>query len=236
MPFSTRPVLYLSSTSIGRKLLMAVTGVLLIGFLFAHVAGNLQIFEGPEKINAYGAMLREMPMLLWTARGGLLVVFLVHVFVAFQLRAGNRDARREPYAFEATVQATVASRYMLETGLVVFFFVLIHLMHYTLGLLQPEYFHILDSKGRHDVYSMVVHGFLNPAFAGAYIFAMLMLGMHLSHAISSLLQTLGWYSTYSTPVAQKAGRVIAWLLVVAYISIPVAVQLGFLRLSGTVAV
>ncbi len=226
------PLQYFSDSSIGRKLVMAATGGLLILFLVAHVVGNLQMFAGQEKINAYGAMLREMPAVLWPARAGLLAIFAVHVLMAFQLRSLNSKAKPQKYESPATVQASAASLYMLETGLVVLFFVVMHLLHFTLGTLQPENFHLLDAKGRHDIYSIVILGFQNRAYALAYVLCMIGLGVHLSHAIASMFQTLGWYSTYATPIVRKASRLVAGALVLAYISIPVAVQLGVITLPS----
>jgi succinate dehydrogenase / fumarate reductase cytochrome b subunit len=210
---------------------MALTGAALLLFVIAHLLGNLQVFIGPDAFNAYAATLKSLPELLWPARIGLLVIFVIHISVAFQLRSINRAARPVGYRAKNTIQAPASSLYMVETGIVILLFVILHLLHFTLGVLQPEYFHLLDSKGRHDVYSMLVHGFQNKAYAAGYIACMIMLGIHLSHAVSSFVQTLGF------PVAmdswlRKYGRIIAYAIALGYISIPLGVQLGILRLTA----
>ena len=121
-------------SSLGKKYVMAVTGVLLIGFVIVHMSGNLLLFAGRDAINTYAAALTARPALLWTARIGLLAVFLVHLFVAFRLTYENYSARPQGYAFERTLQASFASRHMMLTGLVLLAFIVYHLAHFTLGV------------------------------------------------------------------------------------------------------
>ena len=121
-------------SSLGKKYVMAVTGVLLIGFVLAHMAGNLLVFAGRDAINTYAAALKARPGLLWTARIGLLLVFLVHLYVAFRLTYENYAARPQGYAYERTLRATFSSRHMMLTGLVLLAFIVYHLAHFTLGL------------------------------------------------------------------------------------------------------
>ena len=155
-------------TSIGRKILMAVTGVFLILFLIGHMLGNLQIFAGPEPINRYAEFLQGLGELLWVVRLTLLLALLVHIFFSIQLTLENSSARPVSYQKFGTIQASFASRTMIYTGALVFGFIVIHIMHYTMGKLQPEYFHILDAKGRHDVYAMLIYGFQNPFYSMIY--------------------------------------------------------------------
>jgi succinate dehydrogenase / fumarate reductase cytochrome b subunit len=123
-------------SSIGQKYLMAITGLLLTGFVLAHMTGNLLLYAGPDALNAYAAALKSHPALLWTARLGLLAVFLLHLFLALRLAAQNRKARPVPYQFERTIQASWASRHMLLTGLVLLAFIVYHLAHFTLGVVE----------------------------------------------------------------------------------------------------
>ncbi|MCB1322654.1 MAG: succinate:quinone oxidoreductase, partial [Leptospiraceae bacterium] len=146
-------------SSIGRKTLMAVTGAALILFLFAHLSGNLLMFAGQDAMNNYAVSLREMGPLLWIARIGLLTIFVIHIGIGISLSIQNRRARPERYQYEKTIQASVASRFMIQTGLLLLFYLLYHLAHFTLGLAHEQYFHLVDTSGRHDVYSMVVLGF-----------------------------------------------------------------------------
>ncbi len=124
-------------SSLGKKYIMAVTGVLLIGFVVAHMGGNLLLFAGRDAINTYAAALKARPALLWTARLGLLTVFVVHLFVAFRLTYENYAARPQAYAYERTLRATLASQHMMLTGLVLLAFIVYHLAHFTLGVVTP---------------------------------------------------------------------------------------------------
>ena len=218
------------NSSIGRKIIMALSGAGLAFFIVGHIAGNLQIFLGQEAINAYAKFLKDSTAIIWPARIGLLAIVLLHFIMAFKLRAGNTNARPEAYKYESTITASFASRYMMQTGIIIFIFIVLHLLHFTLGKLQPEFYHLVDSKGRHDVYSMMIHGFQNPLYSGAYIFCMLALGLHLSHALSSAFQSLGINHPKYTAKIKLAAPVIAWGLAFAYISIPVSVLLGIVTL------
>jgi succinate dehydrogenase / fumarate reductase, cytochrome b subunit len=208
---------------------MALTGVLLIGFVVAHLLGNLQIFMGPEPFNAYAAFLKSIPGPLWVARIGLLIVFLLHIITAFILRSQNRTARPVKYRRMGTRIASPASLYMLETGVVILIFVLIHLLHFTLGVLQPELYHVIDEEGRHDVYRMLVSGFQNGPYAVIYIVAMIALGYHLSHAFWSMFQTIGANAPGLDPVLRNAAKGLAIAVTLGYISIPLAVIAGILK-------
>jgi succinate dehydrogenase cytochrome b subunit len=129
MKLFPRPV----TSSLGSKYVMAITGLLLIGFVLGHMTGNLLIFAGPDALNGYAAALKARPALLWGARLGLLAVFVVHVLIGIRLALANKAARPTPYAYEDTLQASWASRHMMLTGLVLLAFVGYHLAHFTLG-------------------------------------------------------------------------------------------------------
>lgn len=177
-------------TSIGRKLVVAVTGLLLIGFLIAHLLGNLAIVQGRDVMNAYAAWLQGHP-LIWLARIALLAIFVVHVTTAVSLALENRGARPIRYRRHATLQAGPDSRYILLTGLAVLAFVVYHLLHFTFGVVDRDNAHLVDDAGRHDVYGMVVASFRNPWIVGSYVVAMGLLGAHLIHGAKSMFQTLG---------------------------------------------
>ncbi len=219
-----------ATSSIGRKILMALTGLLVMGFVVAHLLGNLQIFLGQKAFNDYAAFLKSIPELLWPLRIGLLFAFTVHLWAAFSLRNTNRSARPEGYQVDKRVQASAASVYMFETGMAILFFVLVHLLHFTFGSLQPEYASLHDSLGRHDVYSMVIHGFRDKVYSALYILCMIMVGVHLSHGFGSLFATLGFGRAEFRKNANALGKLFAGALALGYISIPVAVLLGVLRL------
>lgn len=209
---------------------MAVTGLALLGFVVAHLLGNLQVFAGQEVFNAYAAFLKGLGPLLWLARIGLLAVLVAHIASALALWKLNAAARPERYKHENTVQASAASLYMMQSGTVIFIFVLIHLLHFTLGYLQPEHFSLVDAAGRHDVYSMLIHGFQNKVYVAVYVIAMCFLGLHLSHAISSMFQTLGIDGPRITPIVGCAAKLISVGIVLGYSVIPLAAVFGILKL------
>ena len=127
----------LFGTSIGRKLVVAVTGAMLLGFLFAHMLGNMALFQGPESLNAYAAWLQGHPLLI-VMRAGLAIVFVIHVYAALQLARANRAARPTRYSYRQTFQTSWASRYMVITGLLVVVFIVGHLLHFTFGVVAAE--------------------------------------------------------------------------------------------------
>jgi len=195
--------------SVGKKLLMAGSGLLLLLFLAVHLLGNLQLFAGPETLNTYAHFLHSKPALVWGARLGMLLLFGVHMVTSIQLTLENRAARPVPYHKEDTVKATLASRTMIWSGLTVGAFLIYHLLHLTAHAAGP---HALSAEGITDVYATVVQGFQQPAIAGFYLLAQLMLLFHLLHAFQSAFQTLGWRHRRFTPVLEKAGLVYALVI------------------------
>ena len=215
----------------GSKVVMAVTGVLLAGFLVGHMAGNLLVFGGPGALNAYAAWLKGSPLVLWGARIGLLGAFTLHVVTGLRLWRQNRAARPERYVRENTVQASFASRSMVLTGAVVGAFVVFHLLHFTLGAIQREHALLSDREGRHDVYAMVVLGFQNPLVSLAYVVALLLLALHLSHGLHSFAQSLGFRHRRYTACLETAAPIAAALLIIGFLAVPVSVLLGFVGLT-----
>lgn len=216
-------------SSVGRKYFMAVTGVFLFGFVVAHMLGNLQIFLGPEALNEYAEHLQNLPALLWPARIFLLGVLTLHVSVSISLAIDNRRARSIPYACGATVQASYASRTMVMSGLIVLAFLVYHLLNFTFGVTHPQFFSLVDENGRRDVYSMVVLSFREPVVSGAYVAAMGLLCLHLSHGLSSLFQSLGLANEKIMPLLKRVGAAIAVLVFIGNCSIPAAAYFGVLK-------
>ena len=214
-------------SSIGSKYLMAGTGLALSLFLVGHIAGNLLVFAGPDALNEYAAALRKLPLgLLWVARIGLLVVFLCHLATAIRLNRQNRAARPIRYQMGATYQASLASRSMIYTGMVIFGFLIYHLLHFTFLKVGPTDYSV-DAAGRHDVYAMVIKSFQNPALALSYVFAMAAMGLHLSHGLSSLFQSLGLNHPKYNKLWRCGGPALAWLLAAAFSSVPLSILFGF---------
>lgn len=223
-------------SSIGRKAIVAITGAGLFGFVIAHMLGNLQIFLGRETLNAYAAFLKSTPELLWTARLGLLAFFVAHIVVAITLARENMAARPQRYAMEDTVAASTESMYMVRTGLVILAFVVYHLMHFTFFAFNKNFASLMetmpDGSHRHDVFSMVVLGFRNPAVSTVYILAQVLLAMHLSHGASSMFQTLGINSKQWRPTIAKIGPTAALIILIGNVSMPLAVLVGVIRLPA----
>jgi len=220
------------NSSIGVKMIMGLTGAGLVLFVVGHMLGNLQIFLGPHALNDYAEKLRVLPELLWVARIGLIVILVAHVASAIRLTRMNRAARPVGYRKQKAVQVGYAARTLLLSGLIVLAFVVYHLLHFTFGTIDPEHFHLVDAEGRHDVYSMVVHGFSNPLVVGAYLLATFLLAMHLSHGVSSVFQTTGLNTPKYQPIVRAIGPALAIVLLLGYWSIPLSVAFGLLRLPG----
>lgn len=226
----------LFKSSIGAKLVMAITGILLLGFVIAHLLGNLQMWLGPEAVNSYAQKLKDLGPLLWVARILLIVVFLVHVSTGLRLAAANQNARPVPYRVPHTIRATLASRTMAMTGILVFAYVLFHLAHLTFGVIYSDYADLIDAEGRHDVYSMTVLGFREWWVSGSYLLAMGVLGLHLRHGIPSFFQTLGLNHPRYNPLIEKLGPSLAGAIVLGYVSLPLGVLLGVIDLPPGVNV
>jgi succinate dehydrogenase / fumarate reductase cytochrome b subunit len=233
-------------TTVATKVIVAITGLALLGFVVIHMVGNLQIYLGQETLNAYAHFLKSIPEVLWAARIGLLTVFLVHVVLAVWLRLKSQESRTTRYVYERKLVTTRAARYMLVSGLLVLFFVLYHLAHFTLGwtqtvsvldpatgsTVQRTFFELRDANGHQDVYAMVVHGFRQPLIAGLYIVAQILLAMHLYHGASSAFQTLGVNNYRLTRFLSYLGPVLATVIAIGNISIPVAVLAGWIGLPN----
>ncbi len=222
-------------SSLGKKYLMALTGIALWVFVVGHLVGNLQVFAGPQKLNAYAAFLKSQPGLLWGARLGLLAMVGIHVASAVSLSAQNRAARPIPYGGGGVpLEASYASRTMLMSGLIIAAFIIYHLLHYTLLVpgvnltgvdFQTLHEPLKDGTERHDVYRMLILGFQKPLVSGFYLVAMGLLCLHLSHGLSAMFQSLG--ITRFSPCCRAAfARGVAGLIFLGYASIPVAVLLG----------
>lgn len=206
-----------------------MTGLVLFGFVIAHLVGNLQIFLGSsEPINRYGAFLQGLGELLWVVRLGLLAVLVLHVVFTIQLRAENRAARGVPYTVTQRRASSPAARWMLLSGLMVLCFVIYHLLHFTVqvpavNMVGQNFQKLHDAQGRHDVYRMMILGFSNPVASAFYIVGVGLLALHLNHGIMSMFQTLGLNSGKVRPLWEKGGPTVAWLIFLGYASIPVAV-------------
>jgi succinate dehydrogenase / fumarate reductase cytochrome b subunit len=231
MSSQTSSVLKLLRSAIGQKAVMAVTGFVLFGFVLGHLAGNLKLYQGPEKLNAYAEWLREVGApalphgaLLWTARAGLLLAVGLHIASAWRLTVLNRSARPHDYAVRQVVQASYAARTMRWGGVIVALFVVYHLAHFTWGFawVHPDFV-----PG--DVYHNVVAGLRVPWVAAFYVAAQVALGFHLHHGLWSMFQSLGWDHLRWNPWRERFAAVFALVIAAGNISFPVAVLAGWVR-------
>ena len=236
-------------SSIGRKFLMALTGLILLGFVLGHLAGNLQIFQEPDRINGYAKFLHELGPWLWVARIVLVASVLIHVWAATVLTLENKRARGpEPPGVAHTIRATLSSRTMRLTGYVVLAFVFYHLAHFTWGGIGRDSFkdnlslHTMKGDYRlagipvvkagtevHDVYQMVVRGFQQPVVSLFYIVAVGLLSLHLLHGFDSIFQTLGLRSGRWSTGLRRASVILCVAYFLGNLAIPGAVLIGTLQ-------
>jgi succinate dehydrogenase / fumarate reductase, cytochrome b subunit len=214
-------------SSIGAKHVMAVTGLLLLLFAIVHMVGHLQMFGGPDLYNKYADFLQNLWEVKWPVRAILLGLLIVHIVVAIGLVAKNRAARPVDYVMYKPATSSIVGRTMAWTGLALFAFLAFHILHFTIGEVQPKYFHTLDAKGRYDAYTMFVRGFQNPAIYGVYFAGMALLAMHLGHGAVSWLQSLGL--RHPKYPYDKLGLPISALLFVGYMVPPTAVLAGVIK-------
>jgi succinate dehydrogenase / fumarate reductase, cytochrome b subunit len=212
-------IVKLYSSSVGKKYLMAVTGIILFAFVVAHMLGNLQIFLGAERLNHYAALLQGATGLLWIARTVLLFCVGVHIVASVQLFLLNRRARPERYRVTRYRAADYSARTMVWSGPIVALFVVYHLLHLTLGTAHPSFVAA-------DVYHNVVAGFRVWPVSAFYIAANLLLGYHLYHGLWSLFQSLGLSHPAYDRWRSVFAAVMASLIAAGNVSIPVAVLLG----------
>ena len=214
-------------SSVGSKYVMALTGLGLMIFVIAHMSGNLLIYLGKDALNAYAHGLTEHPVLLWSARGGLLAIFLIHLFFALRTWQDNQSARPIGYFRKDRIQANWASRYMMLTGVVILLFVIYHLLHFTLGFVDPSNYKYELAPKEGDVAGMVIAGFQQPLIVVIYILAQIFLGLHLWHGGSSWLQHLGLNGRGYDVVVNNLGAVVALVVVAGNCSIPLVILMGW---------
>ncbi|MBC8167914.1 MAG: succinate dehydrogenase cytochrome b subunit [Bryobacteraceae bacterium] len=207
-------------TTIGKKVVMALTGLVLFGFVIGHMAGNLQYFLGREVLNHYAEKLHNNLALLWVVRVGLIAAVTLHIVAAVQLVTLQRGARPIGYVKRKAVGSTYAARTMYWSGPVVAFFLVYHLLHLTVGTVHPNYEFL-------NAYDNVVYGFSQPLVTIFYIIAMSLLCLHLYHGIWSMCQTIGFSHPRYTPMLKVGAKAFSILLVIGFLAVPVAVLMGY---------
>ena len=223
---TTAVALGITNTAIGKKVAMALSGIVLVGFLFVHMLGNLRLFVSPKALNDYAAFLRDTPALLWLTRLALVTSAVTHVTSAFLLWRMNRRARPVPYARTHYVATSYAARTMVVTGPIVLCYVVYHLAHFTFGFTRGlGYVHAPA-----DVYTNVVTSFRLWPVAVAYTVANLGLGVHLYHGAWSLLQTLGIRHPRYHELLRSLAVAFALVVVTGFVAVPIGVMLDHFHL------
>lgn len=218
------------NSSIGKKLVVAVTGLAMVLFLAGHLTGNMLIYAGKEAFDEYAEFLHTAGhgALIWVARVGLLVVLVLHVWATILLTRENKAARKEEYACKATIQASKSSRIMIWSGLTVLAFIVFHILHFTVRTNSH-----LAEIAKESPYEMVIAGFsggfLQVLVVLFYVIAMTLLCSHISHGVASMFQTLGFRSKKAAGLIQRISLGYAAVIWVGFVSIPVAIMLGFVK-------
>lgn len=244
-----------AGSSIGRKILVAVTGIMLILFIVGHMLGNLQIFLQPDWINSYAYKLQSLGPLLWVIRLSLLAIVAVHIWATISLTLENRKARPDRYAVNSPKASTLASRSMAGSGLIILAFIAFHLLHFTVRKVPGHEYQesIVLASGReipahveltkhwgpklapmepvqtHNTYGMMIAGFSYWYISGFYILAMFLLCLHLSHGAASLFQTLGLRNHNNGPGIELGARIFAGLIFAGFAIIPIAILAGIVK-------
>jgi succinate dehydrogenase / fumarate reductase, cytochrome b subunit len=219
-----RPVRFWESTN-GKKVIMGVTGFILFAFIVGHMLGNMQIYAGADKFNSYGHFLHGVPELLWIVRIGLLAAVGLHIWASVGLALRKTKARPVGYAKRQNTVSSYASRTMYWSGPILLAFVIYHILHLTAGVVHPG-----SNFQEGDVYANTVGGFQVWYVSVWYIFSMILLGLHLRHGFWSMFQSLGINHPRHTPILQKAAIAFAIIVTAGFISIPVSVLLGLVKL------
>jgi succinate dehydrogenase / fumarate reductase cytochrome b subunit len=212
----------LFTSTVGRKILVAISGQLMVLFVIAHLLGNSSIFI-PGGINAYAEHVHALPPLVWSIRFVMLVAAMVHICFGVQITLENKAANPSRYAVNRQLKATFSSRNMIWTGVLLGIFIIYHLLHFTARVMPDVASRLssLSSGTVFDVYSMVVGSFQHGAIAALYIAAMVFLFLHLNHGIQAFFQTMGWNNDRTLPVISRTGKVLAIIFLVGFCSIPI---------------
>jgi succinate dehydrogenase / fumarate reductase, cytochrome b subunit len=218
-------------STVGKKIIMAGTGLIWVGFVILHVAGNLQAFVGREKLNAYSAFLHGPGAeLLWLVRAVLIVALVLHVLMAWQLTRLARAARPADYRSRAPQVSTIASRTMRWGGLLLLAFIVFHILHFTTRSVDPgRWAHRMDAAGRYDIYGNIVASFRIWWVTTIYLFAMVLLGLHLWHGVWSSGRSLGVARPSPDPLHRRLAPILALALWLGFSIVPIAVAAGVIK-------
>jgi len=216
------------SSTIGLKVAMAVSGLVLVGFVLQHMVGNLQVFAGRDVYNAYAEFMQGLGAIKWGARFFLLGMLVVHVGAAVALTKRNLGARPQRYAGLKSQRTSPYAKTMAYTGAVVLAFIAYHLAHFTLGAVHTEHFGALDAQGRHDVYTNFVLSFQNPVIMVTYLVSTIAVAAHLAHATSSMFRTLGLSTGRLKQPIAMVGPAVGIAVALGNTAMPLACMMGII--------
>ena len=215
------------TNSVGRKILMAVSGLFMLFFVIVHLLGNSSIFLGPSALNTYAEKLHSLGPLVWAFRAFLLAMLGIHVIFGVLLTLENWAANPGKYAVNRKLKANFSSETMIWTGALLFAFLVYHILQFTLRV-TPDIIPEAVAKRPGDVYAMVVGSFRHTAISLLYVGAMVVLFLHLKHGIQSFFQSLGWSNDRTLPRFEMIGNVLSALFLLGYSAIPILILVGFL--------
>ena len=219
----------LTQSSVGRKIIMAVTGIVLVAFVCVHLLGNSSLFVGADAINAYAQKLHSLGPFVWVFRLVMLAAFALHIIFGIQLTLENRAATPEKNVQVKRLKTGFGAETMIVSGLVMLAFVVYHLLHFTVRVTNPDIYVPLG-HGMVDVFYMMVQGFKSALPVITYLAAMFFLFLHVSHGFQSLFQTLGLSNDKSLPVTGTVSKLVGYVLLLGYIAIPLSIVFGFIKL------
>lgn len=220
----------LTQSSVGRKIIMAVTGIVLVAFVCVHLLGNSSLFVGADAINAYAQKLHSLGPFVWVFRLVMLAAFAIHIIFGIQLTLENKAATPEKNVQVKRLKTGFGAETMIVSGLVMLAFVVYHLLHFTVRVTNPDIYVPIGDQGMVDVYIMVVKGFKSALPVIAYLAGMFFLFLHVSHGFQSFFQTLGLSNDKSLPVTGTVSKLVGFVLLLGYIAIPLSIVFGFIKL------
>ena len=217
------------TSTVGRKIMMALTGQLMVFYVIVHALGNSFIYV--NWLNAYAAGLRAFPPFLWAIRLLMIAAVLLHIYLGIVVTLENRASKPQAYAITNHLSTTFAGRNMIWSGALIFPFLIYHLLQFTFQVTEPAIAAVrnLDPAGRPDVLFMVVQSFQHRSIVLVYVVSMAALLLHLTHGIQSSFQTWGMNNDRSLPIMIKAGTITAVVLFLGYVAIPLVIVLGILK-------
>lgn len=220
----------LTQSSVGRKIIMAVTGAVLIAFICVHLLGNLSVFAGSAAINAYAQKLHSLGPVVWIFRLVMLGVFALHIYFGIQLTIENKAATPDQNVQVKRLRTGFAAQTMVISGVVLALFAIYHLLHFTVRVTNPEiYVPIEGGHGMVDVFIMMTRGFSQVLPVLLYVVGMGFLFLHVSHGFQSMFQTFGLSNDRTLPVMVNVSKLVGMVLLVGYASIPLLIIFGIVR-------